>query len=45
VQHSVETIRNHPLFSKDTPVHGLVIDPNTGKLDVVVNGYEAIENN
>jgi len=22
------------------PVHGLVIDPGTGKLDLVVNGYE-----
>ncbi|MFP7734331.1 beta-class carbonic anhydrase [Priestia aryabhattai] len=45
VQHSVDTIRNHPLFAKDIPVHGLVIDPNTGKLDVVVNGYEAVGNN
>lgn len=40
VQHSVEMIRNHPLISKDIPVHGLVIDPKTGALTLVVNGYE-----
>lgn len=39
VHHSVMTIRNHPLIPNDIPVHGLVIDPDTGKLDVVVNGY------
>jgi carbonic anhydrase len=35
VRGSVEIIRNHPLVPKDVPVHGLVIDPSTGKLDVV----------
>ncbi|GGG32117.1 carbonic anhydrase [Lysinibacillus alkalisoli] len=35
---SVETIRNHPLMAKDIPVHGLVIDPNTGRLDVIEDG-------
>ncbi|WP_110114210.1 carbonic anhydrase [Bacillus sp. CGMCC 1.16541] len=40
VAHSVETIKNHPLFAKEIPVHGLVIDPGTGKLDLVVDGYE-----
>lgn len=40
VRDSVETIKNHPLLVSDIPVHGLVIDPSTGKLDVVVNGYE-----
>ncbi|QKE76126.1 carbonic anhydrase (plasmid) [Arthrobacter citreus] len=39
VKHSVETIRNHPLMPNDVPVHGLVIDPKTGKLDIMVNGY------
>jgi carbonic anhydrase len=33
-------IKNHPLLPKDIPVHGLVIDPKTGKLDLIVNGYE-----
>lgn len=41
VKHSVSIIRNHPLIAKDIRVHGLVIDPKTGKLDVVVNGYDA----
>lgn len=40
VLQSVNIIRYHPLFPKNIPVHGLVIDPQTGKLDVVVNGYE-----
>ncbi|MFB9759076.1 carbonic anhydrase, partial [Ectobacillus funiculus] len=26
---------------KDVPVHGLVIDSKTGKLDIMVNGYQA----
>jgi carbonic anhydrase len=39
VAHSVEVVTKHPLMPKDIPVHGLVIDPKTGKLDLVVNGY------
>lgn len=39
VTQSVDIIRNHPLISKNIPVHGLVIDPSTGKLDLVVEGY------
>lgn len=39
VKHSVEMIKKHPLMPADVPVHGLVINPETGKLDVVVNGY------
>jgi len=35
VRHSVDMVRNHPLILKDVPVHGLVIDPATGKLDLV----------
>lgn len=35
VQQSVNIIRNHPLLPKYVKVHGLVIDPGTGKLDVV----------
>lgn len=37
VQHSVEMIKNHPLVLDSIPVHGLVIDPKTGKLDIIVN--------
>lgn len=40
VMKSVQIIRNHPLLPKGTPVHGLIIHPETGKLDVVDNGYE-----
>ncbi|MFC3884729.1 beta-class carbonic anhydrase [Bacillus songklensis] len=39
VEHSVGVIRNHPLFPKHVPVHGLVMDPHTGKLDLVKDGY------
>ena len=39
VQASVEMIRNHPLLPKDLPVHGLVMDPETGKLELVSAGY------
>ncbi|RQW21162.1 carbonic anhydrase [Bacillus sp. C1-1] len=35
VKHSVDLIVNHPLLPKDVSVHGLVISPETGKLDVV----------
>ncbi|KAA0566874.1 carbonic anhydrase [Bacillus sp. CH30_1T] len=39
VSHSVDMIKNHPLMDKKIPVHGLVISPETGKLDLVVEGY------
>lgn len=39
VAHSVDIVKKHPLMPKDIPVHGLVIDPKTGKLDLVINGY------
>lgn len=40
VAHSVNMIRRHPLIHSDVPVHGLVIDPSTGKLDLVTSGYD-----
>lgn len=40
VANSVNIIKNHPLLPANVPVHGLVINPETGKLDLVVNGYE-----
>ena len=42
VRHSVDMIRNHPLMPKSVPVHGLVIHPTTGKVDLVVNGYDNV---
>ncbi len=38
VLHSVEMIRNHPLMLSEIPVHGLIIDPETGRLDLVTDG-------
>lgn len=40
VRESVDMIANHPLMPEGVPVHGLVIDPHTGKLDLIVDGYE-----
>jgi carbonic anhydrase len=37
VKESVQIIKNHPLLPKDVAVYGLVIDPETGKLDLVVD--------
>jgi carbonic anhydrase len=39
VRSSVDVIRHHPLLPDKLPVHGLVMDPETGKLDLVVDGY------
>ncbi|RKN86602.1 beta-class carbonic anhydrase [Paenibacillus ginsengarvi] len=38
IRKSVSLIRHHPLVP-NIPIHGLVIDPKTGKLDVVDKGY------
>lgn len=43
VKNSVGLIRNHPLLPNNIPVHGLVIDPSTGRLDVIEDGYTYIE--
>ncbi|HLQ82936.1 MAG TPA: carbonic anhydrase [Pseudogracilibacillus sp.] len=36
INQSVEIIRNHPLLPDYVKVHGLVIDPHTGQVDVVI---------
>ncbi|EHV5282814.1 carbonic anhydrase [Staphylococcus pseudintermedius] len=43
VKHNIEMIYEHPLFDNKVPVHGLVIEPHTGELDLVYNGYERAE--
>lgn len=43
VTKSCDVIRNHPLMVAEVPVHGLIIDPSTGKLDLIVNGNETVE--
>jgi len=36
---TVELIRQHPLLPPGIPVHGMIIDPATGALDLVTEGY------
>ena len=40
VKESVTSLKNHPLMPSDVNIHGLIIDPHTGEIKVVVNGYE-----
>lgn len=40
VKSSVDSIKNHPLMPKDIRVHGLIIDPETGSLEVLVNDHK-----
>lgn len=40
IKESVTSLKNHPLIPSDVNIHGLVIDPHTGELKVIVNGYE-----
>ncbi|MFE4709752.1 MULTISPECIES: carbonic anhydrase [Bacillales] len=37
---TVELIKRHPLLPPNVPVHGMIIDPNTGALELLSNGYE-----
>ena len=39
----VDFIRHSPLIGPKIPVHGLLVDINTGKLEWLVNGYDALE--
>jgi len=43
VMRGVEFVRQSPLIGPRIPVHGLVVDIENGKLEWVVNGYEALE--
>lgn len=38
VRESVSVIRNHPLVPRRVPVSGLIIDPHTGRLELVIDG-------
>jgi carbonic anhydrase len=40
VMRGTEFVRQSPLIGSKVPVHGLIIDVNTGKLEWVVNGYQ-----
>ncbi|MCG7336826.1 carbonic anhydrase [Sporosarcina sp. ACRSM] len=39
VKASVDAVQNHPLMDRNVPIHGLVVHPDTGKLDIIVDGY------
>jgi carbonic anhydrase len=39
VRQSVAIIRHHPLLPADVKVHGLMICPETGRLDLLSDGY------
>lgn len=41
VEKVVIQIRSNPLIPKDVPIHGLMFNPHTGELQVVVDGYQA----
>jgi carbonic anhydrase len=40
---AVDFVRQSPLIGPKIPVHGLMVDIATGKLDWVSNGYQALE--
>lgn len=39
VINGVNKIKSSPLIPNNVPVHGLIMDPITGKVDILVNGY------
>jgi carbonic anhydrase len=40
---AADFVRQSPLIGPEIPVHGLMVDIGSGKLDWVVNGYQALE--
>ena len=38
IMESVRMIKDHPLFPKDVKVHGLIMCPETGEIEIIVNG-------
>ena len=45
VEEVVGKIRGNPLIPADVPVHGMIFEPHTGGIAVLVNGYHACSNN
>lgn len=43
VEGSVDLIRRHPVLPADVYVHGLIMDPKTGKLDLVIDGTKHVK--
>lgn len=42
VKESVKMIKNHPLLPKEIRVHGLIMDPKTGELELVIDGDKSL---
>jgi carbonic anhydrase len=42
VAHSVKIIRNHPLIPAHISVHGFIMDAETGALELIIDGYQAV---
>ena len=43
VLRAVETVRHSPLIGPKIPVHGLLVDIGTGKVEWLVNGYQTLD--
>ena len=43
VMRGVDFVRRSPLIGPKIPVHGLMVDTATGKLDWIVNGYDTLD--
>lgn len=42
VERVAALLRESPLFPNDVPVHGMIFDPHSGRLDLLVNGNDAL---
>ncbi|MDR0912733.1 MAG: carbonic anhydrase [Methanobrevibacter sp.] len=40
VKKGVETLKNSKLIPNDVPIHGLIIDPVDGSVEVLIDGYD-----
>ncbi|EEF61244.1 carbonic anhydrase [Pedosphaera parvula] len=43
VSKAVDFVRQSPLIGRGIPVHGLLVDINTGNLEWLVNGYQSLD--
>ncbi len=43
IMKACEIVRSSPLIGPKIPVHGLLVDIETGKVEWLVNGYQALE--
>lgn len=42
VEHVVAKIRSNPLIPRDIPIHGLIFNPKTGEIEIIVDGYQYV---